>query len=212
MGRPVKNISGFKFHRLRVIGFSHINHSGRAYWKCVCDCGIEVTVSGRDLRCGGQKSCGCLRKDNMSGLKHGKFGTSIYKTWVSMLTRCQNPNTPAFVNYGGRGITVSAEWLSFDAFYRDMGEKPFPSAQLDRIDNNKGYSKENCQWSTPKQNSRNRRSSRFVEVNGEQIAIAALIEKYGFKNRNIIYNRLKAGWPIDKIISSPARKWGNKNV
>lgn len=212
MGRPVKNIAGLKFHRLAVVEFSHINHAGRAYWKCMCDCGVEVVVSGRDLRGGGQQSCGCLRKENMSGLTHGMFGTRIYKTWISMLTRCRNPNTHSFADYGGRGITVSSEWLSFDAFYRDMGEQPFPSAQLDRIDNNKGYSKENCRWATPKQNSRNKRSSRFIEVNGEQVVIAELIEKCGFKNRNTIYNRLKAGWSIKKTLSTPVRAWGVQSV
>lgn len=89
---------------------------------------------------------------------HGMYRTTTYKTWRSMKERVLNPLNSNFKNYGGRGITICDEWKnSFLAFYRDMGPRPSKNHSIDRIDNEKGYSKENCRWATKTEQSRNQR-------------------------------------------------------
>lgn len=86
--------------------------------------------------------------------------TAIYRCWRHMKARCTNPNDQKYARYGGRGIVVCDEWLKdFRNFYVDMGERPYDLYSLDRIDNDKGYYKENCRWATRKQQSNNRNDS-----------------------------------------------------
>jgi phage shock protein PspC (stress-responsive transcriptional regulator) len=84
---------------------------------------------------------------------HGMYGTKIYMCWNNMKKRCQNKKSK---RYGMRGVTVSEDWEKFENFYSDMGDIPFIGAQIDRIDNSLGYSKENCRWTTRKMNTLNR--------------------------------------------------------
>ena len=93
---------------------------------------------------------------------HGMTGTPEYYTWQSLKDRCLNENNKQYVDYGARGITVCKEWQeSFTFFLNDMGRKPFPRAQIDRIENNKGYYKSNCRWTTSTVNNRNSRQTKL---------------------------------------------------
>lgn len=91
-----------------------------------------------------------------------KSGKRSYKAWHNMKQRCQNPNNPKYMDYGGRGLSVCKEWQSFDGFYKDMGE-PDKGMTLERIDNNKGYSRENCCWVDWYKQSTNRRTRRTTK-------------------------------------------------
>jgi len=96
--------------------------------------------------------------------QHGMAGTLIYTTWLDMKQRCYYPKSINFNIYGGRGITVCERWnKSFRNFYKDMGDRPFKGAQLDRIDNNGNYSPNNCRWVTTTENNRNRPSCKLTE-------------------------------------------------
>lgn len=98
----------------------------------------------------------------MQARKHGGAGVSglrwpEYSVWNSMKQRCHNPMNPAYSHYGGRGITVCDEWrASFQTFINQVGRRPAPGMQLDRIDNNRGYVPDNVRWVTREMNMQNR--------------------------------------------------------
>jgi hypothetical protein len=151
------DITGLKFDRLTVIKFVEIKKNF-AYWLCKCDCGNEKIIRGVHLRGKQIRSCGCLQIEKAT--KHNKSRTKLYRVWKSMIARCYNNKNHAYADYGGRGIKVCDEWLnSFETFLKDMGEKPTIKHSIDRINNNANYCKENCKWSTKKEQSLNKRNS-----------------------------------------------------
>ena len=92
-------------------------------------------------------------------------GYSEYCTWLNMHRRCSNPDDPAYKYYGARGISVCVDWQDFEVFLDDMGYRP-KGLSLDRIDNNKGYFKENCRWATSEQQTQNSRKTRNIMIKG----------------------------------------------
>ena len=141
------------------------------------------------------------------GHTRGDKRTAEYKAWDSMKDRCRNPKHQNYTNYGARGITICSSWLnSFEQFFADVGKKPAPEYQLERIDNNAGYTPENVRWATRKEQARNRRTCRMVGVNGRELCLSELAE---FANlpRYILRNRLDRGWPLIEALNTPIRKY-----
>ena len=102
--------------------------------------------------------------------RHGMFGTSEYGTWQNMKDRCNNKNNTNYKNYGGRGIVVCDKWEnSFIVFFADMGLKPFPKAEIDRIDNDLGYYPENCRWATHTQNNQHQSTTKLTMEKAKEI-------------------------------------------
>lgn len=126
----------------------------------------------------------------------------LYAVWGSMKKRCNNPNEKCFKHYGGRGIKVCPEWNSFKTFLCDMEHGYKKGLHLDRIDNNKGYSKDNCRWSTPSENCSNRRNS---IVQGGVCAKQRSIEMGG--SASLIKRRIKRGWSKDDAFIKPPKRY-----
>lgn len=197
------NLAGKQFGKLNAIKPLGKNNNGKYLWLCKCNCGNEKTILGDNLIRGETKSCGCLRKE-MAAQKNLKHGHSrrgkVSRThiiWTSMIQRCNNPNTPNYKNYGGRGITVCNRWNpkmdgSFNNFLKDMGEIP-EGKSLDRIDNNKlidGYSPGNCKLSTTKEQNRNKRTNIFININNKNLCLEDCLKKYDIA-KTTFYRKLK---------------------
>lgn len=138
--------------------------------------------------------------------KHGMKGMPLYNCWVAMKSRCYNPNHKNYKDYGGRGITVCPEWLNpcnFFAWAESHGYRE--DLSLDRIDNEKGYSPENCRWVTQKQQLRNTRRNRRISYKGETHCLSEWAELTA-----ISYPTLKAryyaGWTPKQILTIPVSR------
>jgi len=130
----------------------------------------------------------------------GGKATPEYNAWSSMKSRCNSPTAPQYKNYGARGITVCARWAnSFEAFLDDMGEKPDLGYSLERIDNNGNYEPSNCKWATPHEQSRNRRTTNYVDVDGERVCLTAASQRTGIP-RSTLRRRLATGWPLERAL------------
>ena len=152
----VKNLFGIRFGRLIVVS-SGKRKGERTFFDCICDCGKITEKAAAYLTRGSAKSCGCLKSElnKTRPVTHGKTKTPEYFSWRSMKARCGNPNDPCFKYYGGKGISVCKKWESFSGFYEDMGERP-AGKTLDRINPMGNYSKDNCRWATPLEQTHNR--------------------------------------------------------
>lgn len=185
-----KDITGLEFGNLTAIKPCGFNKHRNVLWLCKCKCGKLHIASAGDIISGNTKSCGCLKNRP----KHGQAGSRLYRIWQYMKQRCNNPKHEAYHTYGGRGIKVCKEWEHDFAAFREWADAHgyADNLEIDRIDNSKGYSPDNCRWITHKNNCNNRRTSLFVEIEGVKHTLPEWADISGIDYRSI-YNRYYRG-------------------
>lgn len=202
MGNKIQ-LSGRKFGRLSVIRENGRDSHGAVLWLCACVCGKEKLVRGACLTGGTTKSCGCLIGETakIQETTHGKSKTPIYIRWRGMKSRCDNPKNSEYKNYGARGISYDASWAIFENFYNDMYETFRDDLYLERTNNDKGYSRENCVWVSYKEQQRNKRNNHLMDYNGQEKTISEWAEETGIKANTILY-RLRRGWSTKRTLET----------
>ena len=160
-----------------------------------CSCGIEKIIRRANVEKGRTKSCGCSR--SLCPIRFVRSGvkTREYTIYKHIKQRCLNPKNKAYHNYGGRGITVCDQWVnSFENFFKDMGKSPSNKHEIDRIDNNKGYSPDNCRWATKIENAQNTRGNVNITWNGETKCRSQWARDLGLSVRKVNNRVLTCGW------------------
>lgn len=200
----VDDKTGRKFGRLTVVEL--LRTQRHAVWRCLCECGREVAVAAGSLTSGHTRSCGCLKIERLvsRAYRHGHARSRTYNIWYHMHRRCSNRSDIGYADYGGRGIAVCDEWRDYEVFLAQMGECPVDHT-IERIDNDCGYSLENCRWATCKEQARNRRSNVVLVARGKSMTMAAWAEKVGI-NKQTISERIKRGWSHERAIFEPVRE------
>lgn len=199
------DMTGERYGRLIVVERVE-NKVVKVRWKCVCDCGKQSVAFTSDLRSGRHASCGCLQIERVS--KHGHSGFAkppslTYRSWLSMVQRCTNPNTIHYHRYGGRGIAVCQQWLeSFAAFLRDVGERPSKKHTIDRINNDGNYEPSNVRWATRREQSLNRSNNTKVTHDGRTLSITEWSDVTGLSVPTI-RGRLHLGWSVEETLTNP---------
>lgn len=198
--RPRIDLMGQRFGRWMVTAKSRkVSH-----WECRCDCGVERVVSGSNLKRGLSESCGCLHKERASdgSLTHGLSGHPLYLCWQGIKNRCLNTNDGDFHHYGGRGITMCDRWNDVQAFVDDMEPTWRPGLTIERRDVNGNYDPDNCCWITQAEQTRNRRTSVFVDTPWGRMCLAEAARAAGI-SQTALDHRMRSGWPAERLFIPP---------
>jgi hypothetical protein len=185
------NLIGQQFHYLTVKEKGRIEKKPKGtvhFWICKCKCGKVCEYSTGALRSGKSKSCGCYRIEMAANRvrTHGRSKSKAYELWGAMIQRCRGNRHQSYVR---KGISCCPEWESFENFLRDMGE-PKQGESLERIDNAKGYSRENCKWIPMGDQWRNRDRQTLYEYQGRSMSLREISEICGVP-RATLQHRVK---------------------
>lgn len=184
-----QDLAGKTFGRLTALSRVGVDSGGHVLWLCRTELGGEVVRNESYI-----KSLVRRREPER-------------EVWKSMLGRCRRHR-----EYGGRGIKVCAEWeASFEVFLRDMGPRPGKGWSLDRIDVDGDYEPGNCRWANDKRQARNKRGTVKITYKGETLSVPDWSDRLGI-SRSVIYRRLRAGLPVEDILSSEVRTWRRGKV
>ena len=219
------DLTGQRFGKFLVARLHEVRN-GRAFWWCVCDCGVEKESRGDALTDGRTVSCGChsrFQNGHVSDTKtHGMKGTPEHHTWINVKGRCQNENDNGYDDYGKRGIYICERWdESFEAFYADMGARPVGDYSIDRVDNSGSYTcgkhdacadcREknapfNCRWATRIEQMQNTRFNRNITAFGETHCVSEWARRLNM-DAQVLFSRLNRGIPFEEAIVRPTARW-----
>lgn len=209
--KNAKDISGQRFGRLVAlgpVGFRSGNGRRVLEWLCLCDCGEQRLSHQCVLKNGRVQSCGCMRREaalyaSQQGMTHGATRSPEWRSWQSMLQRCENPKNTSYASYGGRGIRVCNRWKKFENFRDDMGNRPSLKHSIDRIDVNGNYEPGNCRWATPSEQGLHLRRNVIVEAFDRKGALCGFFpEGSQSKQYEFARKRIHRGWDAEKAIKA----------
>jgi len=187
------DLTGQKFNRLKVLSYQG-KFKRAQMWLCECDCGNKVVVNSAHLKNGHTKSCGCLNKERIKNLniKTGQTNTKLYYTYRNIINRCYYAKTKSSKYYIKRNITMCPEWLDKDVGFQNFMEWSLNNGyveglSIDRIDNDKGYSPDNCRWVDVYVQANNKRNNRYIKINGEIDTVANMARKYNISYWNLLH-------------------------
>lgn len=207
-----KNISGQRFGRLFVVReYTDEERNGKRYCGCMCDCGKSKEIYKYSITSGRTQSCGCLhveRASNNSNLKHGhaRAGKKSreFLAWQEMHRRCYDPKRDRYPNYGGRGICVCPRWHKFENFLHDMRRCP-DGLTLGRLDNDKNYTKNNCEWQPRLIQANNKSTTHFITHDGKTMSLADWARESCVPYTVLISRINKLKWSFADAVSTPPR-------
>ena len=202
----VKIIPDMVFGKLTVIKYYGKNIKGHSsLWECSCECGSVVIVNGGSLKRGDTSSCGCGKRELVSKMftTHGLSRHRLYTIYKGMKQRCGNVNNNSYKDYGERGIGICNEWLDdFINFFNWATMNGYSdNLTIERVDNNKGYSPDNCKWIPKAYQAENRRCNHELTFNGETKTISEWSRGIG-GNFNLVYRRIERGWDLREALTT----------
>lgn len=187
--------------------YKGMDKHGHHTYLCCCDCGNEKIVALGNLKTGKSTNCGCekLKKQmgNTWSRKHGMSFSREYRSWESMIARCECETNKEYPDWGGRGIKVCQRWHDFRNFCADMGKRP-PNTTLDRIDNNGNYEPSNCRWADAKTQCNNRRNNTFITYKGKTQTLQQWADETGIYKNTISMRINHYGWSVEKALTTPS--------
>lgn len=215
-----KDLTGMRFGYLTCIEPEKYGY-GQYKWLCKCDCGRMVSVRSWDIKSGKTRSCGCMSsvlkcetrdKSGEESWKNRRYDR-LYRVWQGMKERCYNKNNKAYKSYGGKGIKVCPEWehnyLCFKAWAYENGyddNAHYLKCTLDRIDNGKDYSPDNCRWVYDfKEQCRHKTTNNLISYNGETHCLQEWAEILGI-HYSALAQRQRAGWSDEEIVKIPYKQ------
>lgn len=205
MSRKAKISVGDRFGKWTVVENPFVGTDQRRHVVVRCDCGEVREMRVRYLLSGESTSCG--KVGCRATRTHGCTPRRLYRCWTDMNSRCNNPKHKFYRLYGGAGRFVCDEWKKSFVAFRDwaFSHGYNPGLTLDRIDNAKGYSPDNCRWATRRQQARNRNSNRLITFRGETLSIQEWCDRLGLRG-NTVRERIRRGWPAEQALMRPPQQ------
>lgn len=198
--KDVQELIGRRLGRLTILSFSSVRYTkcNRTIANCLCQCGGECHPQLSALLAGRVLSCGCWQIEKAT--KHGAWsGGKPSLTWASW--RAMHDRISRRETYSSLG--VCERWKDFEKFLEDMGDRPSSDYSIGRIDNSRGYSKENCRWETSRQQAGNRSNNRTLTFNGETLCLAEWARRVGLNKMTLYHRVVHRGWSVERALTEP---------
>lgn len=180
-----------------IVGIKNFNCGRKTYVvKGQCECGSISVQNLNSVRSRKPKYCKTCK--GRLHTTHSLSKSGLYKSWQAMIQRCNNSKTKYYHRYGGRGISYPKKWKKFENFLEDMKHNWKKGLTLDRIDNNKGYSKKNCRWATRYEQIQNRKNTIFITYQNKQQTLSQWAKELKIPLKKL-YTRYYRKWDIKKM-------------